>query len=396
MHSHVDISQNRALLWLMAIACGICAGANYYCQPLISSIQAYYQVPESQVALTVTFAQVSYALGLLFIVPLGDMLNKTKLIPYLMFGSAIGLFTCVFATNLPMLWVGTIITGLFSVAAQILIPLATMTVSPNKTGEVVGFLMSGLLVGILLSTSIAGFLSEAFHWKLIYAISGCAMLIIGYLLKGRLPYLPKINISYSVIFKSMGSLLKQEPRLVLRSLTGAFAFAAMSLLFSTIALLLTQPPFSLSDVLVGLVTLVGVFGALSTQLIGKWADNGYLFILSIVGGSVLILSWGLLYLGSNQLIFYILGYGVINLGLAMTHSCNQNVIFKLRPNAKSRLNSIYMTIYFIGGAAGSALGVFSWHHGGWTMVCMTGVILSSLALISALSDLKIKTQQQSS
>ena len=132
MSPPLDISQNKSLLWLMAIACGLCAGANYYCQPLISSIQQYYQVPESQVALTVTFAQVSYALGLLFIVPLGDMLNKSRLIPFLMFGAALGLLICATAVNLPMLWVGTIIAGLFSVAAQILIPLATMAVRPEN------------------------------------------------------------------------------------------------------------------------------------------------------------------------------------------------------------------------------------------------------------------------
>ena len=132
MNTSLDISQDKSLLWLMAIACGLCAGANYYCQPLISSIQQYYQVPESQVALTVTFAQISYALGLLFIVPLGDMLNKSKLIPFLMLGAAVGLFICASAVNLPMLWIGTIIAGLFSVAAQILIPLATMAVKTGK------------------------------------------------------------------------------------------------------------------------------------------------------------------------------------------------------------------------------------------------------------------------
>ena len=135
MNAQLDISQNKALLWLMAIACGLCAGANYYSQPLIHSIQLYFNMPESQVALTVTFAQVSYALGLLFIVPMGDIVNKIKFIPWLMFCAAIGLLMCAFAVNLPMLWVGTIITGLFSVAAQVLIPLATMAVKPEKTGE---------------------------------------------------------------------------------------------------------------------------------------------------------------------------------------------------------------------------------------------------------------------
>lgn len=386
MHTPLDISQNKPLLWLMAIACGLCAGANYYCQPLISSIQQYYQVPESQVALTVTFAQISYALGLLFIVPLGDMLNKTKLIPFLMLGAAAGLFICASAVNLPMLWVGTIIAGLFSVAAQILIPLATMAVKPEKTGEVVGFLMSGLLVGILLSTSIAGLFSDLFHWKMIYIVSGISMLALSFYLRGKLPSLPRLRISYTAIFKSMGILLKQEPRLVLRSLTGACAFAAMSMLFSTIALLLTQEPFQLSDVMVGLVTLVGVFGALSTQFIGKWADRGHIKILSWIGCSILMGSWLFLYFGAVSLLSYILGYGLINLGHAITHSCNQNVIFRLRPDAKSRVNSLYMTLYFIGGACGSALGVYAWHHGGWSMTCLAGLGLALCATLFALLD----------
>ncbi|MBD8010148.1 MULTISPECIES: MFS transporter [Acinetobacter] len=386
MNTPLDISQNKPLLWLMAIACGLCAGANYYSQPLISSIQQYYQVPESQVALTVTFAQISYALGLLFIVPLGDMLNKTKLIPFLMLGAAAGLFICASAVNLPMLWIGTIIAGLFSVAAQILIPLATMAVKPEKTGEVVGFLMSGLLVGILLSTSIAGLLSDLFHWKTIYILSGIIMLALSFYLKGKLPSLPRLRISYAAIFKSMAALLKQEPRLVLRSLTGACAFAAMSMLFSTIALLLTQEPFQLSDVMVGLVTLVGVFGALSTQFIGKWADRGHIKILSWTGCFILIGSWLFLYFGAVSLLSYILGYGLINLGLAITHSCNQNVIFRLRPDAKSRVNSLYMTLYFIGGACGSALGVYAWHHGGWSMTCMAGLGLALCAALFTLLD----------
>ncbi|TCB49903.1 MFS transporter [Acinetobacter sp. ANC 4779] len=394
MNTSPDISQDKSLLWLMAIACGLCAGANYYSQPLISSIQQYYQVPESQVALTVTFAQISYALGLLFIVPLGDMLNKSKLIPYLMLGAAVGLFICARAVNLPMLWIGTIIAGLFSVAAQILIPLATMAVKPEKTGEVVGFLMSGLLVGILLSTSMAGLLSDLFHWKMIYVVSGIAMLGLSFYLKSKLPSLPRLKISYAAIFKSMAILLKQEPRLVLRSLTGACAFAAMSMLFSTIALLLTQKPFQLSDVMVGLVTLVGVFGALSTQVIGKWADRGHIKTLSWIGCSILIGSWLFLYFGALSLLSYILGYGLINLGLAITHSCNQNVIFRLRPDAKSRVNSLYMTVYFIGGACGSALGVYTWHHGGWSMTCLAGLGLVICSALFALLDIRYHAKVQ--
>ncbi|OTG94195.1 MFS transporter [Acinetobacter sp. ANC 3832] len=394
MNPSLDISQNKPLLWLMAIACGLCAGANYYCQPLVHSIQLYFNVPESQVALTVTFAQVSYALGLLFIVPMGDIVNKTKFIPLLMFFAAIGLLICAFAVNLPMLWVGTIIAGLFSVAAQVLIPLATMAVKPEKTGEVVGFLMSGLLVGLLLSTSLAGLLSNLFNWKLIYIVSAVLMLIIAFLLKAKLPQVPIMKMSYAKIFQSMGSLMKEERRLLYRSLIGGFAFAAMSILFSTIAVLLTSEPFNLPDVLVGVATLIGVFGALSTTKIGKIADRGYTKTLTWAGIATLAISWIFLYFGGQSLISYIIGYGVINFGLATVHSSNQNIIFRLRPDAKSRINSIYMTFYFIGGACGSALGVYAWHHGGWSMTCLVGLCLVIGSAFFALLDMLYHSKTQ--
>jgi predicted MFS family arabinose efflux permease len=380
-----DISENKPLLWLMAIACGLCAGANYYSQPLINSIHESFLIPESQVALTVTFAQVSYALGLLFIVPIGDIVNKTKFIPLLMVLASIGLFICAFSINLPMLWVGTIMAGLFSVAAQVLIPFATMSVSSNKLGEVVGLLMSGLLVGILLSTSLAGVLSNLFHWKLIYFLSAILMLIIAIALRSRLPYIPIHKISYSHIFKSMGVLLKEEKRLVFRSLIGGFAFAAMSILFSTIAVLLGST-FNLPDFIVGIVTLVGVFGALSTKTVGKFADRGYTQIITWLGIAILGLSWIFLYYGQYSLISYIIGFGIINLGLAMVHSSNQNIIFRLKSDAKSRINSIYMTSYFIGGATGSAIGVYAWHHGGWNMSCLAGLSLVGFSAIFAFID----------
>lgn len=381
-----DISQNKALLWLMAIACGLCAGANYYCQPLIHSIQADFGVPEAQAALTVTFAQVSYALGLLFIVPLGDVVNKTKFIPLLMFLAGIGLLLCGFAINLPMLWIGTVMTGLFSVAAQVLIPLATMAVKPEKIGEVVGFLMSGLLVGILLSTSLAGLLSNLFHWKVIYLLSAVFMFFTAYLLKGRLPYVMRFQLNYAQIFNSMRHLLFEEKRLILRALVGAFAFASMSTLFSTMALLLSSPPFHLKDFMIGIVSLIGVFGALSTSYAGKLADRGYTLVLTWAGCGLLLISWTSFFFAKVSLMFYVIGFGLINWGLALIHTSNQNIIFNLRPDAKSRLNAIYMTLYFAGAASGSAIGIFAWRHGGWVMTCSAGLALTLLAALFALID----------
>lgn len=391
MSAPQDISQNKALLWFMATACGLCAGANYYSQPLIHSIQQYFAVTEGQAALTVTFAQVSYALGLLFIVPMGDVVNKTKFIPLLMCLCALGLFVSAFSVNLPMLWLGTIMAGMFSVAAQILIPLATMTVNPEKTGEVVGFLMSGLLVGILLSTSLAGLFSNLFHWKMIYVVSGILMLILAYALKSRLPYVMRMKLNYGQVFVSMGQLLKQEKRLVLRALSGAFAFAAVGILFSTIALLLTAA-HHLPDLMIGMVGLVGIFGALSTQYIGKYADQGYTKQLTWMGCGLFIISWICFYFGQIYLLSYILGFALIQLALALVHTSNQSIIFRLRPDAKSRINAIYMTAYFTGGACGSALGIFSWNHGGWSMTCLVGICLVFACMLFSFLDNRISTQ----
>ncbi|WP_343621545.1 MFS transporter [Acinetobacter proteolyticus] len=385
MSAPQDISQNKTLLWFMAAACGLCAGANYYSQPLIHSIQQYFAVTEGQAALTVTFAQVSYALGLLFIVPMGDVVNKTKFIPLLMVFCAVGLFISAFSVNLPMLWLGTVMAGLFSVAAQVLIPLATMTVKPEKTGEVIGFLMSGLLVGILLSTSLAGLFSNLFHWKVIYVISGVLMLILAYALKSRLPYAMRMKMNYGQVFVSMAQLLKQEKRLVLRALAGGFAFAAVSILYSTIALLLTSA-HHLQDLLIGMVPLVGIFGALSTQYIGKYADQGYTSQLTWMGCALFILSWICFYFGQTFLFSYILGFALIQLALALVHTSNQSVIFRLRPDAKSRINAIYMTAYFTGGACGSALGIFAWNHGGWSMTCLAGISLVFACMLFSLLD----------
>ena len=168
---------------------------------------------------------------------------------------------------------------------------------------------------------------------------------------------------------------------------GGFAFAAMSVLFSTIALLL-KSSFNLSDMTVGIVTLVGVFGALSTKKVGQFADRGHTKTITWAGISTLAISWIFLYLGQYYLISYIIGFGLINLGLALVHTSNQNIVFRLREDSKSRINSIYMTMYFIGGATGSALGIYAWRHGAWEMSCIVGICLVIAAAIFALLDKK--------
>ena len=243
--------------------------------------------------------------------------------------------------------------------------------------------MSGLLVGILLSTSLAGLFSNLFHWKVVYAISGILMLLV-YTLKSRLPYVMRMKLNYGQIFVSMAQLLKEEKRLLLRALTGAFAFASVSILYSTIALLLTSA-HHLPDLFIGLVPLVGIFGALSTRYIGKYADQGYTRLLTWMGCGLFLVSWICFYFGQTLLSAYVIGFALIQLALALVHTSNQSIIFRLRPDAKSRINAIYMTTYFIGGAR-FGIRDFAWNRGGWTMTCLAGVGLVVFCILFSMID----------
>lgn len=374
---HTDIQP--FMLWLMALACGLCAGANYFAQPLIHSIQIHFAVTPAQAQFTITCAQASYALGLLFLVPLGDLVKKHLFIPTLMALAALGLLISGFAPNIYVLWIGTIITGVFTVAAQVLIPLSTAIAAPEKTGAVVGFLMTGLLVGILLSTSLAGLLSHFFAWNAVYILSAMVLFSLALLLKPRLPILPQIKLSYTLMFQSMGRLLIEEKRLVLRAIIGAMTFASMSILFATISVLLAQPPFELADFYIGIIGLTGLIGALFAQYAGKLADRGYTKQLTLSGAFLVLSSWFVLYFSQWYLMAFIIGFAVINLGLSMQHTTNLNIIYKLRDDAKARINSIYMTFYFIGAASGSAMGIWAWNHGGWMLACVFGLGLATLS-----------------
>ncbi len=377
---------DRFTLLLMALTCGLCAGANYFSHPLIYSIQNYFSITAAQAQLTVTFAQVSYALGLFFLVPLGDLLKKHVFIPLLIIFAALGLFISGFAQNIYMLWVGTVITGLFTIAAQVLIPFAATLIEPQKTGSVIGLLMSGLFIGILLSTSLAGLLSSLFAWNAIYLLSGVLLVILALLLKPRLPNVPTSSLNYFALFSSMGELVRSEKRLMIRAGVGAFAFASFSTVLATMSLLLAQKPFLWNDFKIGLVGLMGMVGAVFAQYAGKLADKGYSKQLTVAGMIILLLSWTLVYFSPVHIIFFLLGFCFVNLAISTLHICNMNIIYQLRDDAKSRLNAIYMTLYFVGAASGSALGVYGWNHGGWWLTCLFGFALALCSAMCVLLD----------
>ncbi|WP_082755165.1 MFS transporter [Variovorax sp. PAMC 28711] len=364
----------------MAVAAGLCAGSNYFNQPLLHSIALGLHISDAAAASTVTLAQVAYACGLLLLVPLGDKLERRGLAVGLMLLAAVGLLVSGFASGLAMLVVGTTMTGLFSVAAQTLVPLAATLADPRRSGRAVGLMMSGLLTGILAARSVAGLLSAAGGWHTVYRVAGIAMVVVAAMLWRVLPSsrnpAPQ---SYARTLRSLVTLLRAHPRLRSRSLIGALSFASVSVLFSTMALMLSGPGHTMTDVQIGMVGLVGVAGALMASVAGRLADRGWGQATTAVSVLLMAAGWFFLWRGIDSLGWFLLGMLIIDIGLPGVHISNQNVIYKLAPEARSRINAVYMTSYFAGAASGSALGALAWRLGGWTAACALGAALAAAA-----------------
>ncbi|MCR8692899.1 MFS transporter [Rhodococcus pyridinivorans] len=384
------------VLLLMAVATGLCVGGNYFNQPLLDSIAEALDTSRSAAASTVTVAQVAYALGLLFLVPLGDMFPQRRLAVMLMLAAAAGQGLSGFAPNIGVLVVGTAIAGLFSVAAQVLVPFAATLATPESRGRAVGTVMSGLLVGILVARSVAGILAElGDSWTTVYRVSTVAMVIVALALWRVLPATPPVvRQGYGSTLRSLGTLIVTHPRLRSRTLLGGLGFASVGALFSTMAFLLSDPPFGLDDLQIGLVGLAGVAGAFAATAAGRLVDRGYGPPTTAVGVFTLIASWAALAAGGSSLLWFVVGMLVVDLALNLVHITNQNIVYALDPDARSRVNSVYMTGYFVGAASGSALGTMAWSAGGWTAVCVLGVGLAALAGVVWALDLRLAARMR--
>ena len=384
------------VLLLMAVATGLCVGGNYFNQPLLDSIAEALDTSRSAAASTVTVAQVAYALGLLFLVPLGDMFPQRRLAVMLMLAAAAGQGLSGFAPNIGVLVVGTAIAGLFSVAAQVLVPFAATLATPESRGRAVGTVMSGLLVGILVARSVAGILAElGDSWTTVYRVSTVAMVIVALALWRVLPATPPVvRQGYGSTLRSLGTLIVTHPRLRTRTLLGGLGFASVGALFSTMAFLLSDPPFGLDDLQIGLVGLAGVAGAFAATAAGRLVDRGYGPPTTAVGVFTLIASWAALAAGGSSLVWFVVGMLVVDLALNLVHITNQNIVYALDPDARSRVNSVYMTGYFVGAASGSALGTMAWSAGGWTAVCVLGVGLAALAGVVWALDLRLAARMR--
>lgn len=370
------------LVFLMAFAIGVTIASNYYAQPLLHSITHDLNIAVEHAGSIIMAAQFSYAVGLLFITPLGDKFERKHLIIILMVLSTCGLIVSALSKNLWMLIIGTSMTGLFSTVAQVLIPFAATLSKPEHRGKIVGTLMSGMLLGILLGRTFAGAISTIADWHYVYWIATSIMGIVTLLLWISLPtYRNTININYFQLLWSIGSLYKQEPILRIRSLLAVISFALFSLLWTPLAFLLSNDPYHYSDFIIGLFGIAGAAGALGSPIVGKLSDKGKGWLATTIGLGLLLLSWLPLSLAQYSIIALILGVVILDFSVQVTHVSNMSAIYQIRPEARSRINTGYMVCYFIGGMLGSVGSTYLFSHYGWIAIVVSGIILGLIGII---------------
>ncbi|MEW5016574.1 MFS transporter [Enterobacter hormaechei] len=371
-----------ALILLMSVATGLAVASNYYAQPLLDTIARAFDLSASSAGFIVTAAQLGYAAGLLFLVPLGDMFERRMLIVSMTLLAAGGMLITASSQSLTMMIIGTALTGLFSVVAQILVPLAATLASPEKRGKVVGTIMSGLLLGILLARTVAGLLASLGGWRTVCWVASVLMLIMALALWRGLPKVKQENhLNYPQLLASVFSLFTRDKLLRTRAILGCLTFANFSILWTSMAFLLAAPPFNYSEGVIGLFGLAGAAGALGARPAGGLADKGKSHMTTSAGLVLLLLSWAAIWYGHVSVLALIVGILVLDLTVQGVHITNQTVIYRMKPDARNRLTAGYMTSYFIGGAAGSLISASAWQHAGWTGVCAIGAIVAAINLL---------------
>jgi predicted MFS family arabinose efflux permease len=372
---------SRRLVLLLAIACGAAVANNYYAQPLLHTIATTFGVPVATAGLLVTAGQVGYAAGLALLVPLGDVLERRRLISRMLVLTAAAQALAATAPSIAVLASALAAAGVTSVVAQIIVPMAASLATDKQRGQVVGTVMSGLIIGILVARTVSGLIAAAAGWRLVFIMAAAAMLLLAAVLHRALPEAGlSERISYRALLRSVLDLVREERVLRQRMGLGAAAMGCFSVLWTPIAFLLSGPPYHYGTGLIGLFGLAGLAGASIAPAAGRLADRGHGRYATLGAIVMLLGSWGLLDLGASSLAALIAGIIVLDLGSQALHISNQSAIYALRPQARSRINTAYMVAYFLGGAAGSAAASVIYSAGGWTGVCALGAITAVAAL----------------
>ena len=370
------------LLFVMALTTGLVVANNYYNQPLLGLMAAYFKVGEFEISSIPMLTQIGYAIGLFLIVPLGDMLKRKKLVLIDFVFIIAALVTTALARDPLQLKIGSFFIGLTCVVPQVMVPMAAQLASDEKRGAAIGTVMTGMFIGILGSRTLSGLVGAYWGWQAMYWIAAGIMLILFVILLRFLPEIqPDFKGSYKSLLKSIITQFQSQPKLRLAGFIGALDFAAFSIFWTTLVFLLEGEPFHMGSDVAGAMGLVGIAGAVIASVVGRLSDRMNKSLLIILGTVLILASWVLIGLSYRNLFGLILGAFILDLGVQAVHITNQTMIFEGNPVARNRINTVYMVLYFTGGALGTFIGGYIWHYFQWKGISTAGFVLGILMLL---------------
>lgn len=369
-----------SLLAVLALAAGVLVANIYYNQPMLGLLASHFAVDGAAVAAVPVLTQVGYAAGLLFLAPLGDCLERKRLILITTAALTAALVATTLAPSLAVLTAASLLVGLLASVTQQVVPLAAQLAPESARGKAVGTVMMGLLLGILLARTLSGFVAGLAGWQASFALAAVLTAIVGGLLAWRLPRVhPTTRLTYPQLLGSLGALFLAHGVLRRAALIQALLFAAFSAFWSVLALKLEAPPLHLGASVAGLFGVVGAAGALVAPLAGRMADRRGPSFLVMAGAATAGIAFVPMGLWPDSLTALVAGVLVMDVGLQACMISNQTRVYALDAAARSRINTVYMTIMFVGGALGSFLGAGAWAHWGWAGVCVLGGVLGIAA-----------------
>jgi predicted MFS family arabinose efflux permease len=371
----------RRVILVLAVACGMAVANIYYSQPLLGLISSDFGVSQGRAELVVTLTQLGYAVGLFLLVPLGDLLENRALASRTLLVTAAALLATGLSPDFGVFLATSVVVGMTSMVAQILIPYAAHLAAPRERGKVVGTVTAGLLLGILLARTVSSLVAAAWGWRAIYLASAVLMIVLSVLLTRMLPERrPAHAGSYPQLMRSTLRLVREEPALRRRAVCHALMFGAFSCFWTSVAFELIQR-HHLSQAWIGVFALVGAAGAAAAPLAGRLGDRGHGHAGSGVALALAVAAMVLAGLGAGSLVLLALAGLLLDLAVQSHQVFSQREIYELRPDARARVNTVYMTAVFLGGAAATAISGVMYGVDGWTGVTLVGAGLAFAALI---------------
>ncbi len=380
----------------MSFCTGILVANIYYCQPLIILIAEEFNLTESHAGRITYLTQAGYAVGLFLLVPLGDMFERKKQIILITAVAVLSLLIAAFSSSFLLLQIASLLIGASSVVPQLILPMAANLSTDENRGHTIGIIMSGLLVGILGSRAISGTVGYLWGWRAMFLIAAALCFILLFVMAKRFPKsMPSFTGSYGKLMSTMFGYIKTQPVLRETSIINFLAFAILSSFWTTMVLYLASPPFNYQSLQIGLFGIAGAAGALAAPLVGKFSDGKDTRKNLLIGLVLQLASIIAFYFTGTHIFLFIVGIILIDIGQQAIHVTNQTRIYALVPEARNRLNTIFMSVSFVGAASGSAMGLWLWDKGQWPAYCFGAIAVIVLnILIYQFYSRKFKTQSR--